>query len=289
MFSNILEGIRELVANGVSDCTRDANACRVGQRRNTHGYVAAVTVDPGARFDEGREGVNWHRSDSAAYQIVAVCHRLTDMDADAERNAPVWCCADIAVDDTPLRLDGTLHRLDRAGELDQQTAAGCLYDATVMLRNLWTYELTPMSLQAFERAFLVRSDQARVAHHVSGERHDKTKFGELPRAPSGRAADVGRGEDERTGDNVSCDRRTAQGHQSDRCLKRSPPEPEVKKVAASKPARAKADRPASSLDRVKATVVRRHIADGRHVRGNSHRHWDRRRRRICAAKAKGLS
>src|SRR5438477_5670800 len=96
------------------------------------------------------------------------------MDADAERNAPVRCRGDIAIDHPSLHLDGALYRLRRAGELHEQTVAGRSYDTAVMLRNLGIYDLMAMRLQPFERALLVRRDQARVAYHISSEHHDKT-------------------------------------------------------------------------------------------------------------------
>jgi hypothetical protein len=174
LFSEVFERRRGLVPNGVPDCAGDANSSRFGQRRNAYGYFAPLTIDLGARFDQIRELVNRQRSNSAAYQIVASRGHLTDIDADAERYASVWRCADIAIKHAPLYLDGTPYRLGRAGELHEQTAAGRPRDATVMLRNLVIYELLAMSLQPFESTFLVCFDQAWVAHHISGEYYDKT-------------------------------------------------------------------------------------------------------------------
>jgi len=136
LFSDVFEGVRKLVANGVPDRARDANACRVGQRRKAHGYAAAVTKDFGARFDQVCKLVSWQRSYGAAHQIVANCRHVANIDANAERGAPFWLCADIAIDHAPLYLNGASHRLGRAGELHEQTVAGSPNDSTVMLRNL---------------------------------------------------------------------------------------------------------------------------------------------------------
>ena len=38
--SDVFEHVGQLVTNGLSDCIGDADACRLGQRRNAHGYVA---------------------------------------------------------------------------------------------------------------------------------------------------------------------------------------------------------------------------------------------------------
>jgi len=43
-----------------------------------------------------------------------------------------------------------------------------------MLLNFGIYKLLAMLLQPLERAFVVRSDQARVARHISSENHEKT-------------------------------------------------------------------------------------------------------------------
>jgi hypothetical protein len=79
------------------DPARDANARRLSQRRKARGQVAAVNRDIGARFDQAGELVSWQDSYCAAHQIVAICH-LVNIDADAERDAPVWRYADIAID-----------------------------------------------------------------------------------------------------------------------------------------------------------------------------------------------
>ena len=51
------------------------------------------------------------------------------------------------------------HRIDDAGKLDQQTVAGGLDDAPVVLCDLRIDELAAQRLEAFERAFLVRPQQ----------------------------------------------------------------------------------------------------------------------------------
>jgi hypothetical protein len=143
-----------LVPNGIPDHARDANAAGVGQRCKAHGDAAAVIVDLGAGFEQSCDRFDGQCSDSAAHQIVPNCRYLTY--ADAERNASIWCYADIAIGHTPLHLDCALYRLGRAGELDQQTVTGCSYDATVMLRDLGVCEVTANASLAFRKCLAHR-------------------------------------------------------------------------------------------------------------------------------------
>src|SRR5262249_4162144 len=114
------------------------------------------------------------RSDCAAYQIRAGCRRFTSMDADAQRQAPVWSPAGVAIDHPPLHCDGTLYRFDWAGELDEQPAAGRLSGPAGTLRNRGIDKLTAMRLEPLGGAFPAPPDHAGVARRVSSERHDET-------------------------------------------------------------------------------------------------------------------
>jgi hypothetical protein len=75
------------------------------------------------------------------------------------------------------------------------------------------------------------------------ERRAGARTGELSRPLLGRAARASRGEDKRTGDNASCNRRAAQSQHLMEAWKRSlaqDAEPEPKKAIASKPKPVKA-------------------------------------------------
>jgi hypothetical protein len=89
LFSDVFERIRELVTNRIPDGAGNANAGRFGQCRKAQGYVAALAVGLGARFDQSRESVPRQCSDSTKYQIVAVTGHMTIGDPDAESNAPL--------------------------------------------------------------------------------------------------------------------------------------------------------------------------------------------------------
>ena len=54
------------------------------------------------------------------------------MDADAEFDAPLRRQAGVALDEAVLNLDRAAHRVDHAAELDKNSVAGALDDASVM-------------------------------------------------------------------------------------------------------------------------------------------------------------
>jgi hypothetical protein len=65
-----------------------------------------------------------------------------------------------------LNLDGATHRIDNAGELDQQPVASRLNNAAAVLLDLWVGKLASQLLQRSESAFLVRSHQTRIARDI---------------------------------------------------------------------------------------------------------------------------
>ena len=70
---------------------------------------------------------------------------------------------------TLLHLDGEAHRIDDAGELDQQTVACGLDDAAVVLGDLEVAQLAPDRLQRRKRALLVGAHQPRIAGDIGGQ------------------------------------------------------------------------------------------------------------------------
>ena len=82
--------------------------------------------------------------------------------------------AGVALGHRLLHLDRAAHRIDDAGELDQQAVAGGLDDAAVVLGDLRIDELAAQRFEAFERAFLVRPHQPRIPRHIGGEDRGET-------------------------------------------------------------------------------------------------------------------
>ena len=68
-----------------------------------------------------------------------------------------------------LHLDRAAHRIDDAGELDQEAVAGVLDDAAAVLGDLRIDQLAQVRLEALVRALLIRPHQPRVARHIGGE------------------------------------------------------------------------------------------------------------------------
>ena len=72
----------------------------------------------------------------------------------------------VALGHFALHLDRAAHRVDDAGELDEQPVAGGLDDAAAVLVDLGVDQLAPNRLQRRERAFLVRAHQPRIAGDI---------------------------------------------------------------------------------------------------------------------------
>ena len=80
----------------------------------------------------------------------------------------------VALGHAALDLDRAAHRVDDAGELDQQAVAGDLDDAAAMLRDLGVDELAPNFLQSGEGSFFIDAHQAGIAGHVGGQDRRQT-------------------------------------------------------------------------------------------------------------------
>ena len=65
-----------------------------------------------------------------------------------------------------LHLDRAAHRIDDAGELDQQAVAGGLDDAAAMLGDLGIDERLSTGLEPGERAFLVGTHQPAITGDI---------------------------------------------------------------------------------------------------------------------------
>ena len=111
--------------------------------------------------------------DAVAEDVVALDDDVAEIDADAEPNALLVGHFGLAVEHAALHLGGAAHGVDNAGKFRQQPVAGGLDDATMVLGDLRIDQLPAMCLEAFERAFLVRTHQARIAGHI-GEDRGKT-------------------------------------------------------------------------------------------------------------------
>src|SRR6266446_4510810 len=71
--------------------------------------------------------------DAVAVNVVLVNDDVAEIDADAELDAALLGDAVIAQCHFALQFDRARHRIDDAGEFDQQPVAGGLHDAAAML------------------------------------------------------------------------------------------------------------------------------------------------------------
>ena len=126
------------------DGARDADAAGLGHR-----FEARRDVDP------------------VAEDVVAVDDHVAEIDPDAPFDARGGRLGPIG--HRRLPLGGATHRVDDAGELDEQPVAGGLDDAAVMLGNRRIDQPGAQCLHPRQRPFLVRALQLRVARDIGGK------------------------------------------------------------------------------------------------------------------------
>src|SRR5205814_4760318 len=115
--------------------------------------------------------------DAVAVEVVALDDHVAEIDADAQLDAAVRRDARVPLGHRLLHRDRAAHRIDDAGKLHQHAVAGGLDDAAPVLGDLRVEELAAQSLEAFERAFLVRPHQPRIPRHIGGEDRGETAAG----------------------------------------------------------------------------------------------------------------
>jgi hypothetical protein len=145
LLAQIREDVGQLVADVVSHCPRDADPARLCERFEARRDIDAVAED-----------------------VVVLDDDVAEIDPDPEPDPAVLWHTGLAIDHRPLELGGTAHSVNDAREFRQHPVAGRLDDAAGMLADLRVDELAAMRLEAFVRAFLVRTHQARVARHIGG-------------------------------------------------------------------------------------------------------------------------
>jgi hypothetical protein len=146
LIAHVLEREAQLVLDVVAHGARNADAAGFGQRLEPRRDVDAIAVD-----------------------IVAVDDDVAEIDPDAEIDAAILAQAGVALGHAALNFDGAAHRVDDAGELDEQPVARGLDDAPLVLGDLAVDQLRAMRLEALERVLLVDAHQPAVADDVRRE------------------------------------------------------------------------------------------------------------------------
>jgi len=158
-FTLRLEGEAELVEHMVAHRRRDADAAQLGDIFKPRRDVDAVAID-----------------------VVAIDNDIADIDPHAKFDAPIGDNLLIANGHAALHIDGTTHRIDDRGELDQHAVAGGLDDAAAMLLYLGIDQLTAMGFEAGKGALLIGRHQPRIAADVSRKDGCQFAFDLIPHA-----------------------------------------------------------------------------------------------------------
>src|SRR5215813_12205531 len=95
---------------------------------------------------------------------------VAEIDADAEFDAALLGDTFVAHCHLALQFDRAAHRIDDAGEFDQEPVAGGLDDAAAMLSDLGLRHFAAQRRQCRVRALLVLAHQPRIASNI-GRQH----------------------------------------------------------------------------------------------------------------------
>ena len=124
LFARIFEGEVESVPDTVPHRTGNGDAAGLRNALNARRHVDAV-----------------------AKYVVVFEYYITQVDTDAELNAPILWHVDITFAHSALNLGCTSYRIHNARELDQHSVTGEFDDATLMLSDLPIGHLAPMRFQ----------------------------------------------------------------------------------------------------------------------------------------------
>src|SRR5215472_3010952 len=107
--AHVFERKGELVAHLIAHDPADADPTRLGQSFQPCRYIDTVAID-----------------------VAAVSDDVADIDPHAELDAAIRRHIGVSLRHLPLHFDRAAHRVDDAGELDQQPVACRLDDAAAM-------------------------------------------------------------------------------------------------------------------------------------------------------------
>jgi hypothetical protein len=110
VLAHVFERKGELVAHLIAHDPADADPARLGQSFQPCRYIDTVTEDVATVFDN-----------------------VADIDPHAELDAAIGRHIGVSLRHLALHLDGATHRVNDAGEFDQEPVAGGLDDAPAVL------------------------------------------------------------------------------------------------------------------------------------------------------------
>src|SRR6516162_8591905 len=132
LLADVIEGVRESVADMVADGARDADPARRRERLHPGSDIYAVAED-----------------------VVLFYDHVAEIDADAEPDPALFGYVRLTVDHPALHLDRAPHDIHHARELGKKAVTGVLYDAATMLLDLRLDQLAEMGLEALVRSLLI--------------------------------------------------------------------------------------------------------------------------------------
>jgi len=106
---------------------------------------------------------------------------IADVDPHPEFDPTIWRYLRIPLDHCPLDLHGTMQGVYGTDEQDQQTVASSSYDPTAVFFNLGFNELSMVSIQPSQGAFIVNTYQAAVPGYIRYQDRHKSAFNLLTR------------------------------------------------------------------------------------------------------------
>jgi hypothetical protein len=118
--------------------------------------------------------------DAVAIEITALDNHVTQIDTDAQHDAPLLGLIAVRGGHALLEIDRALHGVDSAGELHQHAVAGNLKDAALMLGDQGFQDLLTAHLEGSQRAGFVDLHQAAVTDYIHCQNRGQTAFHAYP-------------------------------------------------------------------------------------------------------------
>jgi hypothetical protein len=144
LLAEIVEGEVEAVAHLLVRRGAEANPAGLSQR-----------FEPGGNID------------TVAEDVAILDDDVAEVDAHAKFDSALCRCRGVAGDHLALYRDGTAHRVDDTGELNQEAVAGGLDDATPMLGDFGIAEFTANRTERRQRALFVLAHQPRITGDIN--------------------------------------------------------------------------------------------------------------------------
>ena len=146
VLADVVEGVRKLVPDLVSDHSGDANSTGLGECLQPCRDIHTVAED-----------------------VVFFDDHIAQIDPNAEPDATLLAHLRFAADHPALNLHSAAHGIHNTRKLRQKAVAGVLYGAASVLLDLRIDKLPQMRLEAFVRALLVRAHQPRIPRDIGGQ------------------------------------------------------------------------------------------------------------------------